>query len=989
MKQERLPGHLGSGAASSRSDEHVAEVYRGAVDTSTPHHRSETVPLGNNEPPIPHPCLPSITRADRRARTFPLTFGQKRFWFLDRLDPGNPAYNFHLSLQILGDIDREALRRALSEILRRHESLRTCFEIGTDGDPVQRITLPEPLPLPEESLQHIPEVEREQRAIELASEHAVTPFDLTRTPLVRTKLLYLGPRSHVLLVTIHQIVCDEWSLGVLVNELHQLYPAFRDSKPSPLVELDVQYVDFASWQRDTSAGETMARHLAFWKNELRGTLPVLELPSDRPRLANQTLKGSARIRLLSRELRDDLVRTGLSENATLFMTVLAGFKILLYRYTGERDVIVGSPVANRTRPGTDSLIGLFANILILRTALEDDPSFRDILSRVRRVTLDAYSHQELPFEKLVDELGRGRNLGQNGPFHVIFGFQNTVLSKRAGENFALAVLSVKSRTAQFDLSLSLDDTLRGLVATAEYKTDLFDAATIDRVLAHFENLLQEIVKHPDRRLSQFSIITPAERRTILEEWNHTQAVSPVSSFVHRMFEARARITPESPAVMFLNATLTYGELDRRSNCLARWLRAWGVGVETVVAVCMDPSLDMVVALFAVLKAGGAYLPLDPCLPPERVDFMLKDCRAALVLTQEATVSTVPQGIDRLVLDSASLWTRLLATESDEPLADDGLAEESLAYVVYTSGSTGWPKGVGVSHRSLAQLLTAVGLEPGLTPSDVLLSVTTISFDIAAIEIFLPLITGARLALVPRMVARDGKALLAAIRERHATVMQGTPANWRLLTQAGWTRETRGFRVLCGGDELTVDLALALLERSDSAWNLYGPTETTIWSTVKRLDPHEAVTIGRPIARTRVYVLDRDLIPVPVGVPGELYIAGRGVARGYVGRSDLTAERFLPDPFSASLGERMYRTGDVGRFRASGEIEYLGRNDRQAKVRGFRIELGEIENALRRAKGVQEAVVLVRRDSDSETQLTAFLVCDEKQLTVTELRGELS
>ncbi len=929
----------------------------------------------------------AIRRVDRSAGVFPLSFAQQRYWFLDQLEPGNPAYNIHLPLVIHEAVDREALAKSLDAVVRRHESLRTSFGM-LRGEPVSRIAAPGSFTLAEVNLEHLPESQKEVRAAEEASRLAVAPFDLTRAPLFRAGLFRLGPERSVLSIVTHHVVCDRWSLGIILKEILVLYAAFRSGAPSPLPELPIQYVDFAAWQRSFLAGDVLDRQLSFWKTTLAGRLPVLELPTDRPRPQIQTFAGSTRSRRLSRTLRDDLERLGQSGQATLFMTVLAGFTVLLHRYTGERDVLVGSPVANRTRPEVEPVVGFFANTLVLRTSLEGDPTFRELVSRVRETALDAFAHQDLPFEKLVEELRPERNLGQNPLFQVLFTFQSPSAPAKVRRNEKLDIFPVESRTAQFDLSAYLDDTSHGLVVTFEFNTDLFDAGTIERMLSHFEELLTLVRRRPELRVSEISILTENERRALVEVGDGGPA--PIAAeLAHQLFSERAAREPDAVALEFEGEKLSYRELDARANRLAHWLRARGVGRETVVGVAVEPSFDLVASLLAVLKAGGAYLPLDPAFPTDRLRLMLEDSRAALVLTTESLKASLPRTAAELVaLDAEPFRRDLTNLSADSP--NVSVDFDNLAYVIYTSGSTGRPKGVQVPHGALASFLAAMRSEPGLAPEDALLSVTTFSFDIAALEIFLPLVTGARLVLVARDVTRDGRALLRAAHDSGATVLQATPATFQLLVEAGWSRNGFSLRALSGGEALAPDLAAGLLERSAAVFNLYGPTETTIWSMAKRLSAEDPrVTLGGPIAGTRVYLLDSDLQLVPPGVPGEIAIAGEGVTRGYFGQPDRTAERFLPDPFAATPGERMYRTGDLARRRADGEIEYLGRNDFQVKVRGFRIELGDVETALRDVAGVRAAVVLARQAAGGSTALVAYLVYDPVSApTVTELRAAL-
>ncbi|HKC12183.1 MAG TPA: amino acid adenylation domain-containing protein, partial [Vicinamibacteria bacterium] len=666
------------------------------------------------------------------------------------------------------------------------------------------------------------------------------------------------------------------------------------------------------------------------------------------------------------------------EKATVFMVLLAAFQALLHRYSGQDDIAVGVPIAGRKRSELEDLVGLFVNTLVLRTDLGGDPGFREAVARIREVALDAYAHQETPFEKLVEEIRPERNLSVSPLFQVMFVLQNAPTASLELPGLSLQALDVDPGGSRFDLTLFVTETPGGLRVTMEYNTDLFGQERIARMAGHFQSLLAGAVTSPDQRLSELPLLSAGERERVLEAWNDTSRdVDPAT--VPERFATQARRSPEAVAVCFEGAELTYRALDARANQLARVLRRMGVGPEVVVGVAVERSLEMVVALLGVLKAGGAYLPLDPAYPRERLAYMLEDAKVRAVLTLERFRESLPGSAEVLCLDSGAL-----AGESEEA---PGVAfdQDQLAYVIYTSGSTGRPKGVQIPHGALSAFLSAMAEQPGLDSADVLLSVTTLSFDIAALELYLPLVTGARVELVSGTTAADGARLLERLMGSGATVMQATPATWRLLLEAGWEGGLR--KVLCGGEALPADLAAELLPRSGVLWNLYGPTETTIWSAVHRVDGAQTVApLGRPIGNTRIYVLDRNLEPVPVGVPGELYIGGAGVARGYRLRPDLTAERFLPDPFGQEPGRRLYRTGDLARWGAEGVLEFLGRSDHQVKVRGYRIELAEIEAALLRREAVRAAVVVPRENGPGDVQLVAYVVFGAGLApTVTELR----
>jgi amino acid adenylation domain-containing protein len=915
----------------------------------------------------PLQCLP-------REGPLPLSFAQQRLWFLDRFEPDSPFYNIPAAARLSGDLDKTALERSLQEIVRRHGTLRTTFQ-AVEGQPVQVVAPALTLPLPVVDLTGLPETDRAEEARRLAREEAQRPFDLTRGPLLRVTLLKLGPREHVVLLVMHHIVSDGWSMGVFFREVAVLYQAFSAGKPSRLPELPVQYADFACWQRDWLKGEVVEKQFTYWKDRLAGAPAALELPTDRPRPAVQTVHGATEPLQLPRELVERLHALSRREGCTLYMILLAAFQTLLQRYSGQEDFCVGTPVAGRTRPEMEGLIGFFVNTLVLRADLSGDPTFAELLGRVRETCLGAYAHQDLPFEMLVEALQPQRDLSRTPLFQVMLILQNAPLPSLELPGLRLNPIEAESGTAKFDLNLALVETDLGLVGNLEYNTDLFNAATARRLLVHFRNLLEGAVANPGCRVSELPLLTADERHQLLTEWNRTEANVPDEGCIHRLFEAQAERTPEAVALVFEDEKVTYQELNRRANQLAHHLRGLGIGPEVLVGICVERSVEMVVGLLGILKAGGAYVPLDPAFPKERIAFMLNDARVPLVLTQESLEANLFGQEARLVhLDTDAEAIRRHSTE--DPTGE--VATDNLAYILYTSGSTGQPKGVQITHGSVVNFLASMCREPGLTERDTLLAVTTLSFDIAGLEIFLPLTMGARLVLMPREVAQDGKRLAEKLATSAATIMQATPATWQMLLEAGWSG-IPGLKILCGGEAMPPDLARQLLGRCASLWNMYGPTETTIWSTVHRVDGRGGpVPIGRPIANTQVYVTDRRWQPVPVGVVGELLIGGAGLTRGYLGRPELTTEKFIPNPFSDTPGSRLYRTGDLARWLPSGELECLGRLDHQVKVRGFRIEPGEIESVLGQHPGVRQAVVVAREETPGDRRLVGYVVAAQDQ-----------
>jgi amino acid adenylation domain-containing protein len=918
----------------------------------------------------------ALVRAPRDGR-LPLSFSQQRLWFLSQIDPDSPAYNISTILRLRGALSVSALGRSLEELVRRHETLRTRIVVH-DGEASQVVEPAGPFQLDQHDLRGMPSAERLTRAAELSREEGLRPFDLQRAPLLRGVLYCLDHDDHVLALTVHHIAADGWSNAILGRELSVLYEAFSHGRPSPLPEPQLQFIDYAAWQRRWLLDERVNTQIDYWKRQLAGPLPALDLTSDRPRPPTRSGRGTRQVFELDRRLVDGLTVLSRRQGATLFMTLLAAFQTLLSRMTGQEDLLVGTPVAGRGRVELEGLVGFFINTLVLRTDLSGDPTFSELLGRVRAVALDAYANQDVPFERLVEIVQPERDATRPPLVQVLFSLQNFASEDLTLGDLKIEPVVTESATSRFDLTFELYEQPDGLAVWVEYNTDLYDTATIERLLGQYRTLLEGIVAAPDARISELPLLTDAERRQVLREWNRTEADYPREAGIHRLVETQAARVPDAVAVAFDEHTIGYGQLNARANQLARDLRQRGVGPGTIVGVYLERSIEMVVALLGIMKAGGAYLPLDPLFPPDRLSYMLADSQAGVLLTQQRLSGTLlPPGGEVVCLDAD--WPIIASQDTtDLPEPSD---PEALAYVLYTSGSTGRPKGVQIAHRSVVNFLSSMRRAPGLTPDDVLLSVTTLSFDIAGLELFLPLTTGARVVLVRAAVAADGDALLRALTTSGATVMQATPATWRLLLAAGW-QGTPGLKALCGGEALPGELAAGLLARCDSLWNMYGPTETTIWSTIHEVEaPGALIPIGRPIANTQVYVLDKRLQPVPIGAPGELYIGGDGLALGYLNRPELTAEKFVDNPFADAAPERqggrrsarLYRTGDLVRYRPDGTLEYLQRIDQQVKIRGYRIEPGEIEAVLAQHPSVHQAVVVARADGSGEQRLVAYVV----------------
>ncbi|NUT52536.1 MAG: amino acid adenylation domain-containing protein, partial [Saccharothrix sp.] len=901
-------------------------------------------------------------RTRRPTRRFPVSSAQQRMWFLDRLSPGDAAYNVPGALRVVGALDLAVWRRCCAEVVRRHEVLRTTFA-EVDGEPVQVVAGTGEIDI---TVVDRPDLRGPGGAAgvqELARAEFARPFDLGRGPLLRMRFLRLAPDEHVLLMTMHHIVGDLWSTSVAFAELITLYGAYRSGGEPRLPDLPVQYVDFTAWQRKRLDGDGLADALAYWTTALAGAPAALELPTDRPRPPVRTTRGDsrpfsapapvvARLRELARE-----------EGATPFMAVLAAFVVLLHRYSREEDIVVGSPVAGRGRREVQGLIGLFTNTLALRVDLSGEPSFRAVLARVRETCLGAYAHQDLPFERLVEQLRPARDLSRTPVFQVSFLFQNITLPDFADVGLAVEPVPVRSATARFDLELQVFDRPDGLSGWFEYNSDLFDPRTVERMSAHLAVLLDHLVADPDRPVGRVALLDAAEEERVraLGEPGRTEWPDPTAA--HRRFALQAARTPDAPAVRAGEVELTYGQLDRRTNGLAHRLRTLGVGRGSLVGICVDRSVDLVVALLAVLKTGAAFLPLDPGFPAERIAYTLSDADPDVLLTQRPVL----RRLGAVRAEALCLDEERPAPTSDA--VDEPVKPSDTAYVIYTSGSTGRPKGVCVPHGALGNFLRSMVRRPGITAGDTLLAVTTAAFDISLLELLLPLVEGARVVLADRETAADGVLLSAAVDASGATLVQATPSTWRMLLDAGW-RGRPGFRVLAGGEALTRELADRLLATGVSLWNMYGPTETTIWSSVAEVGDGP-ITLGEPVANTSLHVLDDAGALVPEGVPGELCIGGAGLASGYLDRPELTAERFVEHPYG-----RLYRTGDLVRRRPGGGVEFLGRLDHQVKLRGHRVELGEVEAALTDHPAVGAAVAVVREDRPGDQRLVAYVVADD-------------
>ncbi len=938
----------------------------------------------------------------------PLSFSQQRLWILDRLTPDNPWYNLATALRLRGDLDVPALVRAFSEMVGRHEVLRTVFQAGPDGRPVQVVRPPVPLTVPVVDLGGLPAGEREEEARRLMEEEARQVFSLESGPLMRLRLLRLGEAEHILCLVVHHIAADGWSWAVIVRELSQLYSAFVSGRPSPLPELPIQYADFACWQRRWVEAGNIESQAAYWREKLAGTLPILSLPSDRPRPSAESFRGAIRTRSVPDALRREVSTLARALETTPFTVLLAVFKALLHRYTGQTDILIGSPVANRNRPEVEGLIGFFVNTLVLRTDLSGRPSFRELVARVRETTLGAYEGQDVPFERLVEDLSPERNLSGSPLFQVLFSAQNTTGQTLDLPGLAVTTIPVDPGVSKFDLSLYLVDDGRDLVADLEYSADLFDEATADRILDHYLTLLQGAVRQPDLGLHRLPLMGEAERRRVLVEWNGPVAEPPADLLIHQVFERQAALRPEAVAVSQAPGegggasrwqTLTYRELDARANQLARYLSRLGVKPEDLVGLALERGPELVVALLGILKAGAAYVPLDLAYPRERLALMIEDARLRCLVTRQglvgADVATVSLDRDR----------EAIARESPDalpPVAGPGPGPDALAYVIFTSGSTGRPKGVACPHRGVLNLLDDFDRRLRSEPGWVWSAWTSLSFDVSISEIFFALLTGGEVRFPPDAVRADATAYSTWLEENRAADAYVPPFMLRPIADKLRRGElSLSLRRLVVGVEPIAEDTLTDIARLLPGLvivNGYGPTEATIFvtlytvptgDTAPPVEPGRRAPIGRAVRGARVYVLDASMEPVPVGVAGELYAGGDCLARGYVGRPDLTADRFSPDPFSSQPGLRLYRTGDLVRLRPDGNIEFIGRQDYQVKVRGFRVELEEIEITLATHPNVRAAVVVASGATQDGARLVAYVVSDRTEPpTPAELRAFL-
>lgn len=904
----------------------------------------------------------------RRDVEHPVSHTQQRLWFVRQMNPGSTVYNIPSVIRFEGRLDERAMEHALKQIVERHESLRTRFVVR-DGVPHCQVESAVEFRLETRDVSHLEEPERTRVAMAETQEVVERPFDLSRPPLMHALLVRVAADEWILTLVLDHIISDGLSFAVLIHDLVHLYSIDCGVVLPALEPLQIQYLDYVDWERRCFAAGALEAHRDFWVKELKDLPDLITMPTDRPRPPIQTSRGARHIAEWPAELTASLKELARQEGATLFMVLLAAFQALVYRQTGETDIPVGSAIANRNRSEVEKVIGFFANNIVLRGNLAGNPTVRELIARSRDVALNAYAHKEMPFDLLVDALVRRRALESSPLFQMMFVLHGGAATKQQLPGLVAAPVEIKTETSRFDLAVDVFDTPNGLKLFFEYNADLYDAATVERWARQYRKLLYGLASSLDQPVGGQRLLEADEERLLLVDWNGSGREFRRTATVHQLFEEQVRRTPRSNAVLFEGESVTYQELNARANVIAHEIRRLGAAPASLVGISINRSIEMVASVLGVLKAGCAYVPLDPAFPKERLEFMMADASLAAIVTEAAIASTLPlNGPPTVVVDNGALADSLHVADP-EPLA----GPDDLAYVIYTSGSTGKPKGVMLEHRSVVNFLESMHREPGIGAADRLVAVTTLSFDIAGLEIHGPLTVGGTVVLASRDTALDGIALSRLLDECEATILQATPATWRVLVESGW-RGRKGLKMLCGGEALPRDLAAKLLELGGELWNMYGPTETTIWSTIWRVrDTSMTIPVGRPIANTDIYVLEASGSPAPVSVAGELCIGGEGLARGYLNREELTAEKFVEIDLPLRGRQRVYRTGDLVRWRGDGVLEFIGRRDGQVKVRGYRIELGEIEAVLAGHEAVRQCAVHVREDAPGDHRLVAYVV----------------
>lgn len=912
--------------------------------------------------------------SDRETQTYPASPAQQRLWLLDKIQPNNPAYNMAQAVRIRGSLNTAALERSINHIMQRHTTLKTIF---ASDKPQQIIRPKQAITLTIQSRDH--NLTPTDNLQQLIDQEAQRPFNLQRDCLIRATLITLGSNDTLFIVTLHHIIFDRWSLGLFNKELSVLYQYYQqNAADSTLTEqlppLAIQYTDYTQWRTEQQQLNNQHKSLTYWQKQLAGSAP-LTLPYDYSERASNTHQGERLYHPLPATLVDSIGELAAQQGATLFMGLLSVFTALLHRWSGLSDINIGTPFADRRLKGSEHLLGFFVNTIVLRTQPEGTLSFNQHLKKIRQCCFNGYRHASAPFDKVVEKLQPNRQANRNPLFNIEFALQKAHKDKLQLTQTDIELLTPATGTSQYDITLTVRERDDHYDARIEYRTDLFARETIQWLLQRFEIVADEIINNPNKPLHDIALLNDQERQRILYQWNQTPLTYPKHLCVHELFQQQVAATPNNTAVIYNKQTMSYAQLECRANQLAHHLLEHGVTPDSFVGLCVERSAEMVVCLLAILKSGAAYLPLDKEYPADRLQHMLDDSAVSVLITQSWIESKLPtHNAVNILLDS---HRQQIETYSTHP-PTTSVSPQHIAYMIYTSGSTGKPKGVQVEHRNVTNFLYAMKEQPGLGEHDRLLALTTLSFDIAVLELYLPLISGATTVIADHADAIDGHRLSALLDEHAINIMQATPVSWRLLIAAGW-QGSRDFTILCGGEAMPLDLARELYERAGHVWNMYGPTETTVWSSCYRLpDAQGPALIGRPIGNTQIYLLDTAMQPVPIGVPGELYIGGDGVTRGYLNRSELNAERFVADPFNTDNNARLYRTGDGARYRRDGTIEYQERLDNQVKVRGNRIELGEIECAISALETIAQCVVIVREDQPGDPRISAYCIAANHQ-----------
>jgi len=911
-----------------------------------------------------------------RPERIPLSYSQQRLWFLDQLEPGSATYNVPNAMWIHGTPDIEVLQKTLTEIVSRHEVLRTVYR-SDDNGPYQWVLDVEQVIIDCKDLSNLSTIEAELEAQRLATAEASRAFDLANGPIIRACLFSVTAEKHLFILNAHHIAVDGWSYNIIFSELCELYQAFSQGAESPLSELEIQYIDYSLWQQELLAdgSETLNKQLSYWQDKLSGQLPVLELSGDRPRPAIQSYKGDVICQKVPAAIYNEVKRLSKEHGVTTFMTFAAAFQVLLSRYSGQEDIILGVGVANRRRHELESLIGFFVNTLALRVDLSGNPSFVELLKRVKEDMLAADEHQDLPVERLLDVLEVDRSMSHSPLFQAMLFFQNYPATDIELQGLTISPTepgSINAGVSRADLSIFASEDESGLAMYFEYSTDLFDAETMQTMACHMVELFKSVVSNPMQNITRLNLLTEQERQCLVD-WNDT--VEPVSQvpLIHQLVAEQAATSAEAIAINYKSQSVTYSELEKQANILARNLVHAGVKPGDRVGLFLNRTPNVLVGLLGILKTGAAYIPLDPNYPADRLQFMLEDAEVKTVVTENDLIELVPNvKADLVVVEQLTQELNVTLPEQIDP--------NTTAYIIFTSGTTGKPKGVLIPHSAVVNFLQSMAKAPGMSSKDKICAVTTLSFDIAVLELLLPLTVGAQIELVDGAIAADGNALAELINQSRATMMQATPTTWRMLLEAGWQRlPGNAFKILSGGEPLSSELAEKLLGNSDELWNMYGPTETTIWSTIEKVTSADHITVGKPIDNTHIVILDNNNQLVPIGVPGELCIGGTGVALGYLKRPELTADKFIANPVNTNLehaGETIYRTGDLARWNREGRIEVVGRIDHQVKLRGFRIELGEIESIIANQPQVVRTVVVCREDRPGDKRLVAYIISED-------------